>query len=339
MKRLLEQLCNLSGASGREEKIREFIINEIKDFADIKVDNLGNLIATKKGKNRACVRVTADAHMDEVGIIATHIDEGGFVKFKTVGGIEIPSLLSKRFCFENGAVGVVCSKPIHLLSGDEKDSLPKEESLVIDIGAKSRAEALDKIEIGETAVFEPDFSPLGDLVVSKAIDDRAGCAVLIRLLKEDAEYDFTATFSTQEEIGLRGARVAAYNSNCEASVIIEGTTAADIPSNTGAEKVCVVGGGAVVSFMDRSTLYDKTLYKKVRALADQNGIKNQTKSVVAGGNNAGAFHLANGGVKTVAISLPCRYIHSSSSVASFSDLEEIYRLAKITIEKLAKGEI
>ncbi len=339
MRNLVEKLCNLTGASGNEDKIREFIIGEIKDYAEIKVDALGNIIAHKKGKNPAKVRVTADAHMDEVGIIAASVNERGFVKFKTVGGIEVPSLLSKRFVFENGAVGVVCVKPVHLCSGDEKKNLPDEDSLVLDIGATDKRDALSKIELGETAVFMPDFSALGDLFVSKAIDDRAGCAVLIKLLQQEAEYDFTATFSTQEEIGLRGAKVAAYNSNCEAAVIIEGTTAADIPSNEGGTRVCEVGGGVVVSFMDRSTLYDKTLYKNIRALADKNGIKNQTKTLVAGGNNAGAFHLAMGGVKTAALSLPCRYIHSSSSVASFDDLEALYKLAKTTIENLAKGEL
>lgn len=339
MMEMLKTLCNLCGTSGREDKVREFILSEISPYAECRVDPLGNIIAFKKGKNPAKVRVTADAHMDEVGVIVTHIDEGGFIRFTTVGGIEVPALLGKRFIFENGAVGVVCSKPTHLCDAAEKKALPKTDALCIDIGADSKEKALETVSIGETAVFLPDYKQMGKLICSKALDDRAGCAVLIRLLKEEAEYDFTATFSTQEEIGTRGARVAAYNTSPEAAVIIEGTTAADVPGSEGANKVCLVGGGAVLSFMDRSTMYDKKLYDDGRRLADENGIACQTKTVVAGGNNAGAFHVSCGGVRTAAISLPCRYIHSSSSVASPEDLENVYRLSKLMIAKLAGGEI
>lgn len=339
MMELLEKLCNLCGAAGREDKVREFILSEIDGLADIKVDNLGNIIAEKKGKNRAKIKVAIDAHMDEVGIIATHIDDGGFVKFATCGGIEIPALLGKRFVFENGAVGVVCSKPTHLCEPSEKKVLPKLESLCIDVGAKDKSEAEGLVSIGETAVFVPNFNKMGKLLCTKALDDRVGCAVLIRLLKEESEYDFTAVFSVQEELGLRGAKVAAFSVNPDAAIIVEGTTAADVPESSGANKVCLVGNGAVLSFMDRSTMYDKKLYDDGRRLADENGIKCQTKSVVAGGNNAGAYHVARGGIRTAAVSLPCRYIHSSSSVASPEDIENVYRLVKLLIQKLASQEI
>ena len=339
MMQLLEKLCNLCGAAGREDKVREFILSEIEGYADIKVDNLGNIIADKKGKKRAKIKVALDAHMDEVGIIATHIEEGGFVRFATCGGIEIPVLLGKRFVFEKGAVGVVCSKPTHLCEASEKKVLPKLDALCIDIGAKDKAEAEKMVSVGETAVFVPNFDKMGNLICSKALDDRVGCATLIKLLKEDAEYDFTAVFSVQEELGLRGAKVAAFSVNPDAAIIVEGTTAADIPESSGANKVCLVGGGAVLSFMDRSTMYDKKLYDDGRRLADENGIRCQTKSVVAGGNNAGAYHIARGGIRTAAVSLPSRYIHSSSSVASPCDVENVYRLVKLLTEKLAGGEI
>ena len=339
MMELLEKLCNLCGAAGREDKVREFILSEIEGCAEIKVDNLGNIIADKKGNKRATKKVVADAHMDEVGIIATHIDEGGFVKFATCGGIEIPALLGKRFVFENGAVGVVCSKPTHLCDAAEKKVLPKLDALCIDVGAKDKQEALEMVSIGETAVFVPNFEKMGNLICSKALDDRVGCAVLIKLLKEEAEYDFTAVFSVQEELGLRGAKVAAFSTNPDAAIIVEGTTAADIPESSGANKVCLVGNGAVLSFMDRSTMYDKKLYDDGRRIADELGIACQTKSVVAGGNNAGAYHIARGGIRTAAVSLPCRYIHSSSSVASPVDVENVYKLVKTLIVKLAGGEI
>ena len=339
MMELLEKLCNLCGAAGREDKVREFILSEIEGHADIRVDNLGNIIADKKGNKRAKIKVAADAHMDEVGIIVTHIDDGGFLRFATCGGIEIPVLLGKRFVFENGAMGVVCSKPTHLCDAAEKKVLPKLDALCIDIGARDKAEAEKMVSVGETAVFVPNFEKMGNLICSKALDDRVGCAVLIKLLKEEAEYDFTAVFSVQEELGLRGAKVAAFSVNPDAAIIVEGTTAADVPESSGANKVCLVGGGAVMSFMDRSTMYDKKLYDDGRRLADQNGIKCQTKSVVAGGNNAGAYHISRGGIRTAAVSLPCRYIHSSSSVASPCDVENVYRLVKLLTEKLAGGEV
>lgn len=336
---LLRKLCSLNGTSGRENEIREFIINEIKDHCEYSVDALGNIIAKKQGKNRAKVTVAADAHMDEVGFIAVAVNERGFVKVSTVGGIEIPTLLGQRIVFQNGARGVIGVKPVHLCSEEEKSALPKEEALCVDIGAHSRAEALEMISIGETAVFDSAFCEMGELICSKALDDRIGCAVLITLIKSEAEYDFVATFSTQEEVGLRGAKVAAVNSKAQAAVVIEATTASDIPSCSGGDRVCEVGGGAVVSFMDRSTMYDWNLYNAARKIADRNGIKNQTKTKVAGGNNAGAFHLSGGGIKTVAVSIPCRYIHSSSSVASIKDLEAVLDLSRALINSLAAGEI
>ena len=339
MTELLKTLCDLCGASGREETVRDYIYHQVKDDADCRVDALGNLICEKKGEKRAAVKTVVDAHMDEVGVIAMAVNERGFVKFKTVGGIEPETLLAKRFRFEKGAVGVVCTKPIHLCSGEEKEKMPSVDTMVMDIGASNRAEALAKIAIGETAVFCPDFTLLGDMVCSKAMDDRVGCAVLIELLKRPAAVDFTAVFSTREEVNGGGATVAAYSTACEAALVLESTTAADLPGSEGSDRVTVVGEGVALSLMDRKTLYDKKLYDAISALAEEKGIPCQTKQKVAGANNAGSYHVARGGVRTAALSIPCRYLHSPSCTASMSDIRSMADLVAAVLPKLAGGEL
>lgn len=339
MTELLKTLCDRCGTSGREDRVREYIYNQVKDFADCRVDALGNLICEKKGEHRAAVKVVVDAHMDEVGIIAMAVNERGFVKFKTVGGIEPEALLAKRFCFENGAVGVVCMKPVHLCSADESGKMPSVDTMVLDIGASTRAEALSKISIGETAVYAPDFTALGDMVCSKALDDRIGCAVLIKLLKQPAAFDFTAVFSTREEIGGGGAKVAAFSTACEAALVLEATTAADLPGSAGSDRVTVVGEGVALSLMDRQTLYDKKLYDGILALAGRENIPCQTKQKVAGGNNAGVYHVSRGGVRTAAFSVPCRYLHSPSCTASMRDVRSMVDLVAAVLPRLANGEL
>ena len=189
MLKLFEKITALPAVSGREETLREFIISEIKDFCEYKTDALGNLICFKKGKKPAAKKIMLDAHLDEVGIIARGYTEDGFVKFSTVGGISPAVLAGRRVIFEKGVLGVVCSKPVHLSNGDEKKKYTDEEKLVIDIGATSRDEAVAAVSLGDTAVFCSEYTDCGDTVMARAIDDRAGVALLISLLKEEAEYD------------------------------------------------------------------------------------------------------------------------------------------------------
>lgn len=334
----LKTLCELSGASGREAEVREYIISRIKDHAEISVDPMGNIIAFVKGKKRAEKRVMADAHMDEVGIMVTAVLDSGMLRFETVGGIDVSVLLARRVVFENGTVGVISMKSVHMLSADEKGKYPKSDSLYIDIGAKSKSEALELIGLGAAAVFDVGFENSDGMILSKALDDRAGCAALIDIIVNQPEYDFYATFSVQEEIGLRGARTAAFTVDPDYAIVLEATTAADLADVGEDKKVCSVGGGAAVSFMDSSTLYDKKLFDTAMRLAEELRIPHQVKSAVSGGNNAGAIHLSRGGVKTVTISVPCRYIHSPSSAAAYADIVAVRDLAKAMIEKAASGE-
>ncbi len=321
---LLKDLCNLNGTSGRETEIRERIIKEIDGFCDWRIDPLGNIIAFKKGKKTPAEKIMLDAHMDEVGFIATYINEQGLISFSAVGGINTECILSSRVVFENGTVGVIGNKPVHLLSADARKKLPEVDSLYIDIGAKDKADAEAHISLGDTAVFAPDFQENGDIITSKAIDDRAGCLVLIELIKQDSEYDFYATFTTQEEVGTRGAATAAYSVAPDYCLCLETTTASDIEGVDGGARVCLIGNGPVISFMDRGTLYDRSLFDLAKSL----GIKHQVKTAVAGGNNSAAIHKSRAGVKTLAISAPCRYLHSASCLASREDIKGVLELAK-----------
>lgn len=335
---LLKTLCALDGPSGNEDNVREFIMSQISPFCDAKVDCMGNIIAFKKGKNTPKYKVMLDAHMDEVGVIIKGITEDGFLKFETVGGIETDSLMCKRVRFGN-VVGVIGAKPIHQSSREERKKLPTQDSLYIDIGAANKNEAEDVISLGDIGTFVGRWVDLGDGIFhSKAIDDRVGCAVLIDMLKQDAEYDYYATFTVGEELGLRGAKTATYTVDPDFAIALECTTAADTHSNSG-NKVCEVKKGVVLSFMDRATLYDRKLYDFTLNLAKEKGIAVQIKKTVAGGNNAGAIHLAKGGVRVVTLSLPGRYIHSSSTVGSEFDFLSQRSLAEALLSELAKGNL
>ena len=335
MTELLRQLCIIDGTSGDEGAVREFVISQIKDCCEYSVDNLGNIIAFKKGKNTPAKKVMIDAHLDEVGLIITHIESDGFLRFKTVGGIDTAALMFRRVLINGKTLGVIGGKPVHLCEGDEHKKLPDSGSLYIDIGVTSADEAKKYVSVGDCAIMCSDFTAVGDKILSKALDDRVGCAVLIDLLKADAEYDFYATFSTQEEVGLRGARVAAYTVDPDAAIVIDGTTAADISGVSDSKKVCRQGEGAAVSFMDGATSYDREYYKA----ALDSGVPAQSKCAVTGGNNSGAIHLSRGGVRTLALSVPCRYIHSAGSVADMRDIIAVRDLTRVMIEKIASGKL
>lgn len=335
MYELLEKLCNAGGVSGNEDEVRNIILSEISDCCEVKTDNSGNIIAFKKGRKRPAHTLMIDAHMDEVGLIITDVTPDGFLKFSTVGGIKESVLISKRVMIGKIS-GVIGIKPVHLSSAEERKHYPKESNLCIDIGAMSREEALEKVSYGDYASFENEFVLTeSGLIKSKALDDRVGCFVLINLLKKESEYDFYATFTVNEEVGLKGAKCAADFVNPDFAVILEGTTASDIEGVPEEKTVTKVGFGPAVSFMDRSALYDNGLINAVKTLS----VKYQIKRAVAGGNNAGAVHVSHSGVRTVAVSVPCRYIHSPSSVCSAEDIENAYLLAEKLKDYICSGEV
>ena len=331
---ILRELTALDGVSGEEDAVRNYIISKIDGHCEYKIDPLGSIIAFKKGKNRSAKRLMVDAHMDEVGLIITSVTSDGFLSFSAVGGIDTAVLMFRRVRI--GSInGVITGKPIHLISAEERKKLPKPESLYIDIGASSKEEALSLVRIGDRAVICGEYTEMGNKIKAKAIDDRAGCAILISLLTKDSDYDFYATFSVQEEVGLRGAKAATFTVAPDSAIVLEATTAADIAGVEDSKRVCVLGEGPAVSFMDRATVYDREYYDA----ALKSGIKCQAKAAVAGGNNSGSVHLSRGGVRTLAISVPCRYIHSPSCVADKEDIENAARLAEYMIKGICSGKI
>ncbi len=338
MQTMLKELCLINGTSGRENEVRDYIIAHIRGFADYRVDALGNLIVTKKGQKTPKNKVMLAAHMDEVGLMITYITDEGYLKFANVGGIDARVLLGRAVKIGklSGVIGV---KPIHLLKDDEERVIPKNDTLYIDIGAKDKADAEKYVSIGDCAYFDSEFVTFGNgFVKSKAIDDRAGCAVLINMIQNSLEYDMTFAFTVQEEVGLRGAKAAAFGIAPDYAVVVESTTAADIEGVDGCKQVCKLGEGAVISFMDRSTLYSKELYDTAFELAKRKNIKMQPKTYVSGGNDAGAIHVSGSGVRTLTVSLPCRYIHSPSCVIKLDDLKEVAATVRAVAERMAVTE-
>jgi endoglucanase len=321
----------LAGVSGDEGAVRNYIISKLSGTFEYTVDPLGSIIVRVKGKNPAKHRLMFSAHMDEVGLIVTFICSDGCLKFSSVGGIDARILYGKRvFVGKDRVPGVIAGTAVHNLSDDEKKTAPDEKTLVIDIGCNDKESAERLVRQGDTVIFDSEFARFGEnneTYCSRAIDDRAGCAIMLKMIEDIPEYDTTFCFVVQEEVGLRGAKAAAYTADPEFAIVLETTTAADIPSSKAEKRVCEVGGGAVVSYMDRHTLYDRELYRLAFDTAAEKNIPCQTKSVVAGGNDAGAIHVSRGGVRTAALSLPCRYLHSPSCVINERDLEAVYRLA------------
>ena len=276
------------------------------------------------------------AHMDEVGMIVTHVNSDSTYCLEAVGGVDASVALGRQVLVgEEHLHGVIGAKPVHLLSADEKKKLPKWDELVLDMGILPEAERRTAAREGTYVYFAPNFTRMGkSRVCSKAIDDRAGCAMLLHLLEQEAPYDFTAAFLVQEEIGLRGAKAVAYTVNPEFALVLEATTAADIAGAEGDAKVCSLGEGPVISFMDRGAIYDKELYRLAFSICEKNKIPCQTKSRIAGGNDSGAIHVSRGGVRTLAISLPCRYLHSPSCLADLKDLDACTALLPLLIKSI-----
>ena len=331
----LKKICLINGTSGDEAEVRNAIIELLPGYCSYEVDKLGNLIVDNnkpQGKNT----VALFAHMDEVGFIVTYITEEGYARVNTVGGIKNSALFGKKITV-NGHTGLAGGKAIHQCDKDESKKIPEIADLLIDFGYPNKEEAVKEICPGDFGYFVSEFTPFGDdMIKSKAIDDRFGCLVLVELLRR-APFGLKAVFTVQEEIGTRGATVAGVTVNPDYAIVVESTTASDIPDTPDHKTVCKVGKGAVVSFMDKGTVYDHALYKEAMALAEEKEISVQTKSMVAGGNDAAAIHKSANGIKTLTVSLPCRYIHSASSVASVNDMESVQELVLALVQKYSDG--
>ena len=327
---LVKELASLNAPSGFEDAVRDFIRENVV-CDEIFADTMGNLICHKKGNGK---KVMVAAHMDEVGLIITEITDKGFLKFATLGGIETAVLSSKKVLIgKNKLCGIIATKAVHLQKDDELTTPHKINNLYIDIGAKDKESAEKLVSLGDFAVFDGEYTPFGEnLVKSKALDDRVGCAILIELMKEEYDSDMYFCFTVQEELGCRGAIVAANKIKPDIALVIEGTTCSDVYGSEPHNQVTKLGGGAVMTAVDGAAISDKGYYDFIMSVAKAEGIKLQIKKTTMGGTDAGVIQRSGHGVKTAVLAVPCRYIHSPVSVMNKNDVDSVYRLAKETLK-------
>ncbi|MCK9524802.1 MAG: M42 family metallopeptidase [Limnochordia bacterium] len=313
MKTVIKQLTEAFGPSGYETEVTELIKSLVEKHVDeIKTDVLGNLIATKKGSPGGKTIMLA-AHTDEIGVVVTHIDDKGFLRFGNVGGVGIPTLVGNRVRFAGGAIGTI----YHEKSSWKELSLDK---LYIDIGAENKAEALKKVKLGEFGIFHREFEDLGNRLIAKSMDDRVGCAVLIEALKkiESPTNTLYFVFTTQEEVGLRGARTAAYGIEPDLGIALDVTLTGDMPEARRME--VSLGHGAAIKVKDSSIIVHPKVKDLLVGLAEEKTIPYQMEVLEAGGTDAGAIHLTKTGVPSGAISIPTRYVHSPSEMVDIRDV-------------------
>ena len=321
---LLQALSDALGVSGNEQEIRDVIYREVKDLADeVRVDAVGNLIAVKRARRARAGdepwRVMIAAHMDEIGFMVKQIDSNGMLKFAPVGGIDPRVVLGKPVVVGKGRIpGIIGVKPIHLQEPDESRRVISFEQLAIDVGASGKDELDGVVRIGDYAAFNFAFEELDPApraepglrtVMGKALDDRAGCAVLIELLKDAHPFDLHAVFTVQEEVGLRGAHVAAYAIDPKMAFVLETTVCDDLPNKKDISRITRMGAGPAITLSDRSLVAAKGLVHRLIATAEKEGIPYQFKSPNVGGTDAGAIHLVQSGIPSAVVSMPCRYLH------------------------------
>jgi tetrahedral aminopeptidase len=340
--KLLEKLCNVIAVSGDEAEVRKIVLEEIKPYVDeVRVDALGSVLATRCGQGRSRPRVMLDAHMDEVGFMIVADDGDGIYRFVTVGGIDARHLLGKQVLVgKERTPAVIGGKPVHLMKADERKHKVSVDSMRIDLGLSGKA------NVGDRAGFATKFRRVGPSILSKAIDDRIGVATLIELLKHaPPNVDVCAAFSVQEEIGLRGAKVAAQYFNPDLAIAIDSTPARDLPAHDGSENTIYntrLGSGPAIYTMDGSTLHDPRLVRFLQSTAEAEKIPYQLRQPGGGGTDSGAIQRSLAGIPTVSVSVPHRYTHSPVSISRIEDWKNTLNLLhaalkRITPELLARS--
>ncbi len=339
--RLLERLSNACGVSGDEGEVRKIVLSEVKPHADeVKVDGLGNVLATKRGTGENLLKVMLAAHMDEVGLMLTHDDGEGIYRFDVVGSISAGDLAGKAIWIGKDHIpGVIGLKPLHLGNEDDKKKPVGLDDLHIDVGPVK-----GKGIVGDRATFATLFQQLGPSLRGKALDDRLGVATLIELVKHaPPQIDLLAAFTVQEEIGARGARVAAFAFNPDLAIILDSTPAYDLPAWDTEENVRYnthLGGGPAIYVADAGTLSDPRLVRYLLQIANAEGIPYQLRQPGGGGTDAGTIHRQREGIPSISVSVPGRYHHTPASIARLSDWQNTYQLvaaalAHMTAEVIA----
>lgn len=337
MNELLKQLTEAVGVSGAENEVRLLIRDLIADHVDEwEVDTIGNLIAFKKGTGDSDLRVLVDAHMDEVGLMITEVCSDGSLKFDPIGGFDDRTLLAKVVQIgTKKVIGIIGAKPVHLLNQSERDRVVKMDAMRIDIGAKKSVGS--KIKVGDRAAFVTQYEELGQTAVAKAFDNRAGCAALIELLRaEPYPFDLYAAFTVQEEVGLRGAQVAAYRVKPDVALVLECTPAYDLPSKEDVSPNVVLGKGPSIYVMDRGTIQDPRLVAHITKTAAAHNIPYQIRQPGGGGTNTSVIQRSHAGVPAATIAVPGRYAHTPCMMISLEDYANVVKLAEATCRSLTK---
>jgi len=326
----------LIGVSGEESRVRDFIKEKIKDDVDEFIeDAYGNLMARKGNVNKP--RIMLAAHMDEVGIMITGIENTGLLRFKAIG-ISPGVLPAKRVQIgQNNLCGVIGVKPVHLSTREEREKIIETKNLFVDIGAKSKDEAAKLVEIGSCGTFTTKFSEDGKLIYGKALDNRIGCYTLIQLIK-NTDLALWYAFTVQEEAGLRGARIAAHRISPTVAIAVDTTASGEWPEDKDLPQYPVIGKGPAITVADRSIICDKGLVSLIIETARENNIPYQPKRPMVGGTDAGVIHITKEGARCAVIATPARYIHSPLSIASKDDIEAGINLLIKTIDKILKME-
>jgi putative aminopeptidase FrvX len=320
MKELIKKLVEITGPSGYETAVREAVRAEIAGLVDdIRVDALGNLIARKGSKTADGQRIMLSAHMDEIGIIATHIDENGFIRFTSIGGVRVANCIGGRVQFINGVRGL-----IYLEKLENPSSQPAMDQLYIDVGASSRANC--PVKVGDIAAFERPFLDLNGRLVSKAMDDRISVAVMIEALRviQSTPHEIFFVFSTQEEVGLRGATTAGFSVDPDIALAVDVTMAGDTPK--GIKMEVSLGKGPAIKVRDGGMLADSRIVRWMADTAEKAGIPYQLEVLEGGTTDAKAIQLVRAGVLAGCLSIPTRYIHSPSEMVDLHDVEQAVRL-------------
>ncbi len=342
---MLKELSDAFGVSGAEEEVRGVILKAIQGHVeDIRIDPLGNVLAVKRGRNPqpGDPRVMVAAHMDEVGFMVMGVEGDGTLRVAGVGGFDARILPGLRLVFGQDRVpGVIGWKPIHL---GHDSAVVNLDRLRVDIGASSKEQANGKVKVGDRGTFDTKYHELGRLATGKAFDDRAGCAVLIELIQgEPFPFDLHVAFTVQEEVGLRGAKVAAQAIKPDVAFVLEGTMANDLPAVEDDPEapsftpVTELGKGPALTLADRTVIVDPRLLAHLRGVAEAEGIPYQYKQAAVGGTDAGAVFVTNAGVPSAVVSVPCRYIHGPAAVCDLEDISRAVQLMRAALEKFGPG--
>ena len=342
--KLLKELCEAPGVPGCEDAIRKIVIRELKKSCNsVKTDLLGNVIGFMRGKGPAKSRrrVMISAHMDEIGFIVSHIDDNGFLRVDTVGGINPKTMIAQRvWVFGKKKLhGVIGSKPIHILKEEERKKPASIDEVFIDVGMPGK-QVKKIVSVGDPVVLEQSYAEIGNNVCCKALDDRVGVYVMLEAVKKakGAKADIYAVGSVQEEVGLRGAITSAFDVDPQVGIALDVTLACDVPGAGKHQQITALGEGTAIKLKDSSSLSNPKLVKKLRAIAKQKKIKHQLEILPRGGTDAGAMQRTRGGVAVCTISIPTRYVHSVVEMAHKDDIKASIDLLAAFLNAAHEGD-